>query len=134
MTQQRLRAIGLIGITFVVCALAFWIALQRPASFNMDIGGELRPRPNAPTIRDVYAYDAPFLFDVHEPEPATIEISTTATYRWTLPQALIRVPALGGASASVRLLVAPQPNPVTPLTLTLNTHPVHIDLPQEQRY
>lgn len=120
-----IRAIG--GAVLVATALC-WLAWHIPALFTLDIGGAITlgagDSPEAPV------YDAPFLTDVHAPEPADelLTITTTNRYRWTFPHSQITIPNLNGGTMLVRLRLAPPPVPTTALTLTLNGEQVKSDL------
>ncbi len=128
-----LRAWLLIASAWLCCAAILWAALQRPQRFHLAIGGELRARPDAPTVRDVYLFDAPYLTGFHAAEPATIDSSTSFTYRWTEPSATVHLPLLGGSAAVIDLQLLPPPLPATPLTLTLNAVQLHTILTPEPR-
>ena len=123
MLRSYLRIIGgavLLGV------LLCWIALQRPTRFNLNIGGKLTVGPAG--TAEAPLYDAPYLLDVHAAEPAKIVITTTETYRWTLPEAQIRVPAISGSPMIAQLRLAPPSVPTTTLTITLNGAELSTDL------
>ncbi|MBA3468092.1 MAG: hypothetical protein H0T53_00475 [Herpetosiphonaceae bacterium] len=123
MLRSYLRAIGgavLLGV------LLCWIALQRPIRFTLDIGGELTIGPAG--TAEAPLYDAPYLIDVHAAEPAEIVITTTETYRWTLPESQIRIPGISGGPMITQLRLAPPSVPTTTLTITLNGADLVTDL------
>lgn len=125
---MRRELLALLGAALLGVALC-WLALQLPARLAVDVGGGLRAvggRIEAP------AYDLPYLRDVYAPEPATLTISTTETYRWTRPQAAVAVPAIGGAALAT-LRVLPPPAPSVPLTLTANGRLATVALPPGPR-
>jgi hypothetical protein len=123
MLRSHLRASGgavLLGV------LLCWIALQRPIRFNVDIGGQLTVGPAG--TAEAPLYDSPYLTAVHDAEPAEIVITTTQTYRWTLPASQIRVPTINGSPMIAHLRLAPPSVPTTTLALTLNGAELSTDL------
>lgn len=127
---QTLRQTIWIG-GVVIGLLLCWLALQRPISFTLDIGGDLQ-RGAADEV-SAPVYDAPYLEGVHAPEPATLDVTTTETYRWSYPQATIHVPGLGGGSWATALRIAPPADTQPALTLSLNQQPLHVALPSAAR-
>lgn len=118
---------GALGVAMLLC----WLALQRPTTFNLHVGGELTIGPTG--LAEAPPYDVPYLTNVHAAEPANIVITTTQTYRWTLPQAQIYIPAINGGPMITRLRLAPPSVPTTTLAITLNNAPLDVELPPGPR-
>lgn len=114
----------------VLGVLLCWLALQRPQRFTLDIGGALRRSAGEASAP---VYDAPYLEGVHAPEPATLDASTTETYRWSYPQTTIQVPGLGGGSWTTMLRVTPPASTQPALTITINQQPLRVVLPPAPR-
>lgn len=129
--RRALRQARWVGGALLISLVLCWLALQRPVGFTLDIGGELRP--NASGAPSASIYDSPYLVGVHDPEPATLDATTTETYRWSYPQATIAVPGLSGAAMLTTLRVAPPPGDPPTLTLTINQQPLTVALPPAPR-
>lgn len=115
---QALVIVGAVLFSIVLC----WLALQRPARFALDIGGDLQRSVAGDVSAPVY--DAPYLANVHEPEPATLDATTSETYRWSYPQASIAAPGLSGGPLLAALRVAPPPGQPPTLRLAINRQPL----------
>ncbi|GIV97980.1 MAG: hypothetical protein KatS3mg057_2637 [Herpetosiphonaceae bacterium] len=87
--QVGLLVSGALLLAWLTLALAF----QLPAGLNLDVGGALRR--SASGAVGASSYDGPYLRGFHAPEPARLTPEATTTFRWTRPQAEVRVPALG---------------------------------------
>ncbi|WP_110519100.1 hypothetical protein [Herpetosiphon llansteffanensis] len=125
------RYARVILLSSIVAGLLLWLGWQRLVPFNLAIGGDLVIGESGEQF--ALMYDQPYLTNVHAPEPATVDLSTTETYRWTQPAATIDVPYLNGSAQLVRLSLAPPSVPQTPFLLTANGAEVRTDLPPGQR-
>ena len=118
-------------LSSVVAGLLLWLGWQRLVPFNLAIGGDLVIGESGEQF--ALMYDQPYLDHVHAPEPATVDLTTTETYRWTQPESAIAVPYLNGSAHMVRLSLAPPSVPQTPFLLQANGAAIRTDLPPGQR-
>lgn len=118
-------------IALAVAGGLLWLAWQRASSFDLAIGGVITAGANGE--REVVVDDAPYLFGMHDPEPAELTPQTSQTFRWSEPQSEILVPHLNAGAMTAQLRIAAPPVSSTTLLLEINKNLLTATLMPEPR-